>query len=95
MTFSLGDRVYVQDIASKTWNIPATVKEGRVSEDGSTRSFLVEREDGVELLRNSRFLKHEWRNPRGKKPRKQVSWQDADLAAAEGTSADGAPAPAL
>ena len=93
--FQPGDRVYVQDIASKRWNIPGTVKEGRVSEDGSTRSFLIEREDGVELLRNSKYLKHEWKNPRGKKPRKQVSWQDADLAVADGAPADGAPAPAL
>ena len=90
-----GDKVYVQDISSKRWKIPAVVKEGRVSEDGTVRSFLVEREDGVQLLRNARFLKHEWRNPRGKKPKKQVSWEDADVAAADGSSADTAPPPAL
>ena len=72
MISSLGTEVLVQDMASKRWNIPATVKEGRVSEDGSIRSFIVERENGVELLRNSRYLKHEWKNPRGKKPKNKL-----------------------
>ena len=93
--FQPGDRVFVQDIASKRWNIPATVKEGRISEDGSIRSFVVERENGVELLRNSRYLKHEWKNPRGKKPKKQVTFEGADLASADEASADTDGAPAL
>ena len=81
--FRPGDRILVQDMASKRWNIEATVKEGRASDDGSIRSFIVERDDGVQLLRNSRFLKHEWKNPRGKM-RKQVTFSDS--------SADRAPA---
>ena len=83
--FRPGDRILVQDMASKRWNIEATVKEGRASDDGSIRSFIVEREDGVQLLRNARFLKHEWKNPRGKKLKKQVTF-DCD------STADGAPA---
>ena len=64
-----------------------------MSEDGTNRSFLIEREDGVEILRNARYLKHEWKNPRNKI--KQVSWQDADRAPADGAPADRSPTPAL
>ena len=85
----------MQDISSKRWNIPAVVVEGRPSEDGTVRSFVVKREDGVQLLRNARFLKHKWKNPRGKKPKKQVSWADADVSAADQGSADSAPLPTL
>ena len=35
--------------------------EKRASEDGSFRSFIVEKDDGTEILRNSRFLKHQWK----------------------------------
>ena len=50
------------------------LKQARVAEDGSSRSFIVQRDDGTELLRNSKYLKHHWKNPRVKKHIKHVSW---------------------
>ena len=34
--FEEGDRVVLQDMASKRWTIKGTIKEGRISEDGSS-----------------------------------------------------------
>ena len=59
-SFEIGDRCVVQDILSKRWNIQGTIRAKRASEDGTYRSFVVERDDGSEILRNSKFLKHEW-----------------------------------
>ena len=70
--FEIGDRCVVQDNLSKRWNILATIKEKRASEDGTFRSFVVEKDDGSELLRNSRFLKHQWKIPE----ESHVVWAD-------------------
>ena len=71
-SFEIGDRCVVQDILSKRWNIQGTIRAKRASEDGTFRSFVVEKDDGSEILRNSKFLKHEWQ------PLKpdHVSWAD-------------------
>ena len=59
--YEVGDRCVVQDVISKRWNILGTIKEKRASEDGTFRSFIVEKDDGTEILRNSKFLKHQWK----------------------------------
>ena len=69
--FREGDVVLVQDMLTKKWNISGTVKQARIAEDGSTRSFIIEREDGALMLRNCKYLKHSWKNPR-----RHVSWAD-------------------
>ena len=69
------DLVVVQDLLSKKWNIPGVIKQARSSEDDTARSFIIERSDGSSLLRNSKYIKHQW-----KSPRKHVSWADADEA---------------
>ena len=45
-SFEIGDRCVVQDVLSKRWNIQGTIREKRASEDGSYRSFIVEKDDG-------------------------------------------------
>ena len=50
--FREGDLVFVQDLISKKWNIPGTIKQARSSEDDTARSFVIERDDGSSLLRN-------------------------------------------
>ena len=70
--FEVGDRCVVQDVLSKRWNIQGTIKEQRTSEDGSHRSFIVEKDDGTEILRNAKFLKHQWREPRAQ----HITWAD-------------------
>ena len=59
----------IQDNVSKRWNIPGVTTERRIAEDGISRSFLFEKEDGRVVIRNSRFLKHSC-----KTPRKHMSW---------------------
>ena len=70
--FDIGDRCVVQDVLNKRWNIKGTIKEKRTSEDGSHRSFIVEKDDGTEILRNARFLKHQWKDPRPG----HITWAD-------------------
>ena len=62
----------MQDVLNKRWNIQGTIKEKRTSEDGSYRSFIVEKDDGTEILRNAKFLKHQWQTP---KPG-HITWAD-------------------
>ena len=56
--FREGDQILIQDLMTKKWNIPGTIREARISEDDSVRSFIVERSDGSSVLRNAKFLKH-------------------------------------
>ena len=83
--FKVGDAVVAQDIRTGKWTIRGTVTEGRLAEDGTTRSWVVETEVGRTTLRNSRHLKHQIR--------KSVTFADTDdyeTSADEGheTSAD-------
>ena len=70
--FREGDQILVQDLLTKKWNIPGVIKQARISEDDSARSFVIERSDGSSILRNSKFIKHQW-----KSPRRHVSWGPA------------------
>ena len=58
------DQVLVQDLLTKKWNIPGVVKQARISEDNSVRSFIIEKSDGSSILRNAKFMKHVWKSPR-------------------------------
>ena len=49
--FRVGDRVLIQDISTRQWNIPGTVSECLVSEDDSSRSFMIKKLDGSTVLR--------------------------------------------
>ena len=86
--FRVGDRVRVQDISTKQWNIPGLVTECRVSEDDSCRSFMIEKSDGSSILRNAKFLKHEWRSPRSSAHVSFGELSDADIDSADESSAD-------
>ena len=70
--FEIGDRIVVQDVVNKRWSIKGTITQKRWSEDGSHRSFIVEKDDGTEIIRNAKFLKHEWQEP---KPT-NITWAD-------------------
>merc|ERR1711867_138979 len=54
--FKEGDAVVCQNIRTGLWNIRGTLKEGRMADDGTTRSWLVETETGNTTLRNNRHL---------------------------------------
>ena len=71
--FREGDLVFAQDMMTKIRDISGNIKQARISEDGSARSFIIDRDDGASLLRNSKYIKHQWKNPR---VRKHVSWAD-------------------
>ena len=62
--FREGDQILVKDLLTRKWNIPGTIKECRISEDDSVRSFIVERSAGSTILMISKFLKHQWKSPR-------------------------------
>ena len=84
------DLVFVQDLMTKKWNIPGTIKQARISEDDTARSFIIERDDGSSLLRNAKYIKHQWKSPR---TRKHVSWADvSEDNADDGTEQQAAPA---
>ena len=85
--FRVGDKILIQDLMTKQWNIPGTITESRISEDDSVRSFIIEKSDGSSVLRNAKFLKHEWKSPRREE---HVSFASTD----EELSADEAPADA-
>ena len=44
-------------MASKRWTVKGVIKEGRISEDGSVRSFIIVKENGRETIRNARHIK--------------------------------------
>ena len=55
--YRVGDRVWIQDIKSKFWNIMGTIPDSRPASDGSSpRSFLVEGDLGGTYLWNARYL---------------------------------------
>ena len=64
------DKVVIQDHLSKRWNIHMVITEKCVAEDGTSKTFLLEKNDGKVVIKNARFLKHAW-----KTPRKYVNWQ--------------------
>ena len=69
--FKIGDPVVAQNMRTGKWTIRGKVVEGRMAEDGTTRSWVVETEVGRTTLRNSRHLKHQTR-------KKSVTFADAD-----------------
>ena len=85
--FRVGDRVLIQDISTKKWNIPGSVTECRVSEDNSSRSFMIEKLDGSTIMRNAKFMKHEWRSPRRGD---HVSFASTDEELSDDSAADSA-----
>ena len=42
------------------------IKEGRTSEDGSVRSFIIVKENGREMIRNARHIKFEARKEKNR-----------------------------
>ena len=58
--FRVGDKVILQDIQTKKWNIPGKVVKEREADDGQLISFVVQTESGQEFLRHKRFMKHKW-----------------------------------
>ena len=55
--FQEGDDVVCQDMSTKRWTIKGKITEGRVSEDGSVRSFIIAKENGRTTIRNARHIK--------------------------------------
>ena len=64
--FEEGDKVVLQDMASKRWTVKGVIKEGRISEDGSVRSFIIVKENGRETIRNARHIKFEARKEKNR-----------------------------
>ena len=64
--FEEGDRVVLQDMASKSWTVKGVIKEGRTSDDGSVRSFIIVKDNGKETIRNSRHIKFEARKEKNR-----------------------------
>ena len=58
-TFQIGDPVLIQCNLIKRWSKKGKISNSRIAEDGSTQSFLILTEDGREILRNKKFLKHQ------------------------------------
>ena len=56
--FQVDDKVVVQNHKTGRWSESGTIKESRTAEDGTTHSHVVSMEDGSEVLRNKRFIKH-------------------------------------
>ena len=52
-----GGKVVLQDHVSLKWSLKGVIIEGRVSEDGTVRSYVVRKENGRETIRSSRHIK--------------------------------------
>ena len=48
------------------WTVKGVIKEGRISEDGSVRSFIIVKENGCETIRNARHIKFEARKEKNR-----------------------------
>ena len=57
-TFSPGNRVRVQDPASRKWDILGVITNEIAASDGSTRSYKIETDAGHVLVRNGSHIKH-------------------------------------
>jgi len=57
--FKLGDRVRVQDVATKKWNKSGVVQEAREADDGQSVSFIIKMDNGNESIRHRSHLKHD------------------------------------
>ena len=55
--FEPGDKVVIQDVVSLKWRVKGVIMEGRTSEDGTVRSYLVKKENGKETIRSARHIK--------------------------------------
>ena len=69
--FQEGDDVVCQDMSTKRWTIKGKITEGRVSEDGSVRSFIIAKENGRMTIRNARHIKFQ-----ANKEKNNVSFAD-------------------
>ena len=56
--FKSGDRVCLQDPATRRWNILGTVLKELIANDGSTRSSEKTTDLGQELVRNGSHVRH-------------------------------------
>ena len=61
--FKSGDRVCIQDPATRRWNILGTVLKKVKADDGSTRSYEITTDIGQELVRNGTHVRHSEREP--------------------------------
>ena len=59
-----GHKVFIQDHLLKRWSIHGVISKKCVAEDGTSENLLVEKDVGKVVIRNARFLKHEWKNSR-------------------------------
>ena len=48
--FEEGDKVVLQDMASKRWTVKGVIKECRTSEDGSVRLFIIVKDNRKETI---------------------------------------------
>ena len=47
----------LQDVVSLKWRVKGVIIEGRISEDGTVRSYLVKKENGKVSIRSARHIK--------------------------------------
>ena len=57
-SFSVGNRVRIQDPFSRKWDILGVVLNEIAASDGSTGSYEVETDSGQVLVRNGSHIKH-------------------------------------
>ena len=60
--FKPGDKVIIKEHSfRKQWIDTGVIEQARISDDGSSQSFLITLDRGGSCLRNKRFIKH-WRD---------------------------------
>ena len=47
----------LRDVVSLKWRVKGVIMEGRTSEDGTVRSYLVKKDNGRETIRSARHIK--------------------------------------
>ena len=56
--FGIGDKVVIQNPATRKWTIIGTNESKREAEDGNNQSFIIILDQGGEALKNKRYIKH-------------------------------------
>ena len=71
--FKPGDNVIIQEHSGrKQWKNTGMIEQARISDDGSSQSFLITLDRGGSFLRNKHFKTLERHNPRGQGGRRSV-----------------------
>ena len=61
--FKVGDAVRVRNIKLGVWDLKGTIAQGLPGEDGHTRTYKIQLDDGDLVIRNAEYIHHRTSGP--------------------------------